>query len=82
MIITDNMGVFHLVQNFAQGKSPTDLILTRYLQPICLRPILGVIHKPSRQVFTRMRYRAWRGNNWPSPPLIPLYGPLYSLPPP
>ena len=52
MIITDNMGVFHLVQNFAQGKPPTDLILVRYLQSICLHPILGIMHKPSRQVFT------------------------------
>ena len=52
MVITDNMGVFHLVQNFAQGKPPTDLILVRYLQSICLHPILGIIHKPSRQVFT------------------------------
>ena len=47
MIITDNMGVFHLVQNFAQGKPPTDLILVRYLQSICLHPILGIMHKPS-----------------------------------
>ena len=52
MIITDNMDVFHLVQNFAQGKPPTDLILVRYLQSICLHPILGIMHKPSRQVFT------------------------------
>ena len=51
-IITDNVGVFHLVQNFAQGKPPTDLILVRYLQSICFHPILGIIHKPSRQVFT------------------------------
>ena len=39
MTITVNMGVFHLVQNFAQGKPPTDLMLVRYLQSICLHPI-------------------------------------------
>ena len=52
MIITGNMGVFHLVQNFTQGKPPTDLILMCYLQSICLPPILGIMHKPSQQVFT------------------------------
>ena len=51
-IITDNMGVYHLVKNFAKGKPPRDLILVRYLQTICIYPILGIIHKGSSQVFT------------------------------
>ena len=33
-------------------QTPSDLILVRYLQTICLHPISSIVHKPSKQAFT------------------------------
>jgi len=51
-VITDNMGVFHMVQNAAQGKMPKDTIHARYLNQILMHQIKSVTHKSMKQVFT------------------------------
>ena len=51
-IITNNMRIFHLLHNFAQGKSPKDVVTLRYLQTIMLHPVEKIIHKATNEVFT------------------------------
>ena len=50
-IITDNMGVFHLLRNFAQGKSRKVVVTLHYLQTKMLHPVEKIIHKATNEVF-------------------------------
>ena len=52
VIITGNMGSFPPGEKLCTRQLPSDLILVRYLQTNCLHPISGIVHKPSKQVFT------------------------------
>jgi len=51
-VVTDNMGVFHMVSNLAKGKLPKSPILIRYLNTISAYCVRGIEHKPTTQVFT------------------------------
>ena len=46
------MGIYHLFQNYAKGKTPKDFLLTRFLQTIALYPNDSIVQKPSKQIFT------------------------------